>query len=66
MKSKIIKSPVLSLNAKVEQIAKLLRKEAKKHSCQIHELSTSNLIHQIAKKLRTELHAAQKKKNKAA
>lgn len=72
MPKKII-APILSLNAKVEQLAKLLRITSKRnlkkslHSTRtIHTISSSNAIQQIAKRLRREALLLKKKRKDVA
>ena len=78
-KTKRINIPALSLNAKVEQMAKFLRKEVKAYSklkernlkifspsIKTPEVGSVNLIQQIAKRLRSELHPKCNRKRNAA
>lgn len=72
MKKKIIKASTLSLTAKVEQFAKFLRGKAKEPSLknnnytkQTPNLSSTNTIQQIAKKIRDEIHRVKNKRDAA-
>ncbi|MBM3198665.1 MAG: hypothetical protein FJZ58_05365 [Chlamydiae bacterium] len=78
-KNKTVKIPTLSLNAKVEQLARFLRSEVKtketgrkgkqpaiSSDVKTPSVGSVNLIQQVAKRLRSEVHAQQGRKKKAA